>query len=463
MKSFVCNALAIVITVTTHAQNTESINFQNNLTWQQVLDKAKNENKIVFVDLYTDWCAPCKRMESEIFTLKRVADTFNKKFVNYRINAEKGEGIDVAKRYGVGGYPYFIFVDGNGALYYSVLGYREERQLLEDAAIAFQEMNDPKPFGIWREEYDANRYDTAWMRTYIQKRNKLRMDNAQLIDDFYGLLKPADYVKTGNLQVLTRSSGIRLNGTAFRIVAKHFASIPAKEDSLHRLQQNLLDVFETSFNKVWVKALNEKNEAAFLKEVLPAYAFFPQKVRFIPWYNKQDENRWKFIFYRHTNDAATLRKFMPVAVAYLNKYYKSKTVSAIQREDSLLYKAALDDNKSKGLDSQQMAIVMPMLDRYYKTFSTNDHLEKLSAAANFVYNSSPSPAQLAVALEWSKRALAIRENSETLELTARLLYRLNRKQEAADFMQSAVDSADNPSDRNRLTLLLKNIKENKRI
>ena len=41
-----------------HAQQ---VLFQR-LTWQEAKDKARAEGKGIFVDVYTTWCAPCKKM-----------------------------------------------------------------------------------------------------------------------------------------------------------------------------------------------------------------------------------------------------------------------------------------------------------------------------------------------------------------------------------------------------------------
>ena len=71
--------------------------------------------------------------------------------------------------------------------------------------------------------------------------------------------------------------------------------------------------------------------------------------------------------------------------------------------------------------------------------------------------------ELNIALGWSKREVQILVNSATLELMSKLLYRLNRKQEAITAMQTAIDKGDNPSDTDRLTLLLNAMKENKKI
>ena len=50
--------------------------------WANTLAKAKAENKIVFVDAYTTWCGPCKKMDAETFPDKMVGDFYNKNFIN---------------------------------------------------------------------------------------------------------------------------------------------------------------------------------------------------------------------------------------------------------------------------------------------------------------------------------------------------------------------------------------------
>ena len=101
----------------------QGIDFQSDtMRWQAVLDKAKKENKIVFVDAYTTWCGPCKRMAKDVFPQKAVGDVYNAAFVNVKMDMEKGEGPEVAQRYGVRAYPTYIFVDGNGDLVHRGLG-----------------------------------------------------------------------------------------------------------------------------------------------------------------------------------------------------------------------------------------------------------------------------------------------------------------------------------------------------
>ena len=85
-------------------------NFRD-ITYKEALAAAKAEKKIVFIDFYTSWCGPCKMMMKNIFPLKEVGNYLNSKFVCIKIDAEKGEGPELAKRYQVKAYPTFVAIN----------------------------------------------------------------------------------------------------------------------------------------------------------------------------------------------------------------------------------------------------------------------------------------------------------------------------------------------------------------
>lgn len=88
----------------------EGIKFQHG-TWAQAKELAAKENKLIFVDFYTQWCGPCYNMAKTVFTLYSVGTLYNTHFINMKIDAENGEGIELAKKYGVRSYPTYCFID----------------------------------------------------------------------------------------------------------------------------------------------------------------------------------------------------------------------------------------------------------------------------------------------------------------------------------------------------------------
>lgn len=112
----------------THAQS--GIKFENG-NWNEVVAKAKAENKLIFMDAYTTWCGPCKMLQKKVFPDAALGTFFNKQFINIKVDMENGEGPSLAAKYPVRGYPTLMFIDPNTLkVVNSVLGYREANQLL---------------------------------------------------------------------------------------------------------------------------------------------------------------------------------------------------------------------------------------------------------------------------------------------------------------------------------------------
>lgn len=111
-KIMILSALMLFVGTALMAQN-KGVTFETG-TLSQTLEKAAKEKKMVFVDVYTTWCGPCKLVAEKVFPVAKVGDYFNKTFVNAKFDAEKGEGIKVAEKYSVSGYPTFLILDSNG-------------------------------------------------------------------------------------------------------------------------------------------------------------------------------------------------------------------------------------------------------------------------------------------------------------------------------------------------------------
>ncbi len=156
--------LTIVLACFVSVGFAQGINFVGeDMKWADVLKKAKTENKIVFVDAYTTWCGPCKQMSKMVFVDKSVGDVFNASFVNAKIDMEKGEGLDIAQKYGVRAYPTYIFVNGDGELVHRSLGMMPPDKFIEVAKAA---VNPETQFYTLKKRYKDGEKSPEFLKTF---------------------------------------------------------------------------------------------------------------------------------------------------------------------------------------------------------------------------------------------------------------------------------------------------------
>ncbi len=149
-------------------------------TFAEVLTKAKKEKKIVFMDVYTTWCGPCKMMAAQLFPTKEAGDLYNKNFINYKIDAEKGEGIEIAAKYKVEGYPTNLFLDADGKVLYRVMGAGDLKWFLNNAQIAIAESKDPMSIEEYGKQFANGNNKKDFLEKYFEKASRLGIpvDNA---------------------------------------------------------------------------------------------------------------------------------------------------------------------------------------------------------------------------------------------------------------------------------------------
>ncbi len=117
--------------LSSHDSSPYKFDFEQSNLLSTVLEKAETENKLVFVDIYADWCLPCKLMDEDVFTHQETADFMNDNFVNYKVDGEKGEGPDLLVIYAVQAYPTLLFLDHRGRVLVKKAGAAYHSELLD--------------------------------------------------------------------------------------------------------------------------------------------------------------------------------------------------------------------------------------------------------------------------------------------------------------------------------------------
>ena len=170
----------------------------------ELLARARAEDKLVFVDAYTTWCGPCKSMAAKVFPSERVGAVYNARFVNAKIDMEKGEGPAIANRYGVAAYPTYLFINGDGELVHKGIGYIAEDDFLALAAAA----TGPESLGALAARYDGGERGADFVRHYAETlAGLMERERSETVISTY-LDGEDDWSTPENIRLLVNSPGI---------------------------------------------------------------------------------------------------------------------------------------------------------------------------------------------------------------------------------------------------------------
>jgi thioredoxin-related protein len=109
-------------------------------SWDAGLRESGTSGRPVLVDVYTDWCGWCKRMDRDVYARADVQDYLARKFVTVKLDAESSDAAryqgrtyssrTLAARFGVTGYPTTLFLNAKGGHLGSVPGYSPPQDFL---------------------------------------------------------------------------------------------------------------------------------------------------------------------------------------------------------------------------------------------------------------------------------------------------------------------------------------------
>ncbi|WP_286650397.1 thioredoxin family protein [Sphingobacterium hotanense] len=369
----------------------KGIHFEHHTTWAKVKEKAKAENKYIFVDAFTTWCGPCKWMASEVFPQEKVGTFFNEKFVNLKIqmdqtkedNADVKSWYEEAKRfskdYSINAYPTFLIFDPNGELVHRIVGGAEADDFIVKAG---EGLNPETQFVTVVKKFEANPNDVA-----IAKATATAAEKA--------------YDK--NLQKKAQDAVIA-NSSTDELLSKENAAFLLKSAS--NSQSKAFSIVRENKEKVDA-ALGAGKAATIL-----AHAIVNTEIAPVVW-NSEEDNLASVL-------AEVEKKYSEINIkdhisSFKTQYYLKKKNYPAFKEAVESYIAAADGKVDPSV---------------------------LNSFAWSIFENCDDPACVEAALSWSKKSIENNEDPALLDTYANLLHKSGKTKEAIEWQEKAIAKAD---------------------
>lgn len=209
-------------------------------SWTELIAAAQQQKKMIFIDVYTDWCGPCKEMDKFVFPLEEVGKKYNPGFINYKLNAEKGEGPRLASKFNIRAYPTFLFLDSDSSLVLKIVGEKEAAGLNRLADSALQ-MAGKSVLANMEAEFKKGNRDLPFLKQYIAKLTQLDVDNSVPLDEYFKAVPAEDLAKEETL-VFIGSNLFGTQSSSFVYFMEHYASLSqaAKDQLQDRLYAQIV-------------------------------------------------------------------------------------------------------------------------------------------------------------------------------------------------------------------------------
>lgn len=216
-------------------------------SWEEALKEASKHEKIIFVDAFTTWCGPCKRMSRNVFPDPEVGEFYNANFINMKLDMEKGEGLEFRKKYPVSAFPTLFFIDGQGEVVLQTKGARDVPGFLELGKSALSRIDYT---GQYVERYEQGDRDPELVYNYIKALNKSGKSSLKVANEYID--SQEDLSSEQNLRIIFEGT-TEADSRIFGLFIENRSAIEALES-----RQAVLDRIELACRNTLNKALEFK-------------------------------------------------------------------------------------------------------------------------------------------------------------------------------------------------------------
>lgn len=170
-----------LLTIATFSVKADGIEFFHG-TWEEAMDLAIQNDQIIFVDAYTSWCGPCKRMAKNVFPQKSVGDFYNANFIAVKLDMEKDkDGPTFARKYNVRSYPTLLFIDGAGEVVHRAVGGKKPEDFIKLGQLVVTKTDKSAEL---EKQYEAGKRNPEFVYKYVKALNKAGKPSLKISNEY---------------------------------------------------------------------------------------------------------------------------------------------------------------------------------------------------------------------------------------------------------------------------------------
>jgi len=268
MKNKILLIVLIVLTITPNLMKAQTKFIED--SWSGLKEVAKEQNKLIFVDLYFTGCAPCAKMDKEVFPNVEVSNYLNKHFVSFKSDILKEDiGKKLSLKYGVTGFPTFLFLNADGKIIdISAGGHSVDEFLVLISSVTKNASKEKyKKFSatldidypeFYRDAYMKNKRNISFetMDNYLKEQKNLGLEIPFVV--MTGLRtggKYADYILNNAKQLANDYSRMQVRNSLQTIIFKKAKSLGVLGD-LDAFDRVMIKAKPVFTEKEWTKSKN---------------------------------------------------------------------------------------------------------------------------------------------------------------------------------------------------------------
>lgn len=375
----------------------QPVHFDENSDLESHLTVSKNSGKLIFIDMYTDWCGPCKRMDAEVFSQEKLGKRMNAEFINVKINAEKGAGISIAKKYYVTSYPTYLFLDHEGTLMHKATGFMEQDKLGKHLTRAQESLTSKDNLKNLTQKFESNRKNSTLFYQYLKKRTLLGLDNADLMDEYVSLIGTQEAAKLPNLQLIADNASFNARslklGKALDVLISHSFAY----DSLEKSED-----LETYVQMAQLNSLNraiENRDEALLEKVISYNKYLDLTV-----FDEEQDDAIRLRYFYATKNPEQYKK---IARIFLEDKLLKLSQDSLLKLDGLIYesvKKRMEDRSKEPLNPEQKKHLLTY--RHTQTIAVNRGI--LSVCQRWM-ELNPRSNEMSQLINWMEHSMKLME------------------------------------------------------